>query len=358
MIYEDAKNIIDSLLISEEEFEKSQNYSFLGMIFSKRKSLVKKTVDEFKGLTDKNPKDIISEYETQEAISNNIQTQLEELQSKYDSLESDINEQIEFSNKFNEHHAIIDTLSKILNSDELLKDFLFDKFERESINEATMQTYIDATGDATIPNEYNTSLAKIEMMKKMLESFEKDFRQASKVQSDLDSNISKIRKAANSKGYNSTNINVKKIHEDIDRMLQSNGIKRNWCNNSLSHINNYQTRSSTDLLTWVVLYNVLISDIASSNNFDQSGALLIFGEEIGRLSEMEGLNFDITSIDTSDLTLIGQNLNDLDLDSVTRNLSSFTDNISSQVSSISDDVSTITTDTSSSFSNNAIGSDF
>lgn len=358
MIYTDAKFLMGSLLVGKDEFDKAKNYGLLGTIFSKRKRVVKEAVDEFKALTEKAPEDIIKEYEVQEAKTSELQSELDEIQARYDTLEGEINHQISLSNKYSEHTAIIDTLSKIINNDALLKDYLFEKFEKEKINDTVLQTYFDATGDATIPNEYNESLAKIEVLKKMLETLEKDYSQADKIERDLDSNMYKIRRAASRQGYKSTRIDADKITKDITRMRQANGIKRNWCNNSISHINSAQTRSSTDLLTWVVLYNVLISDIASANNFDQSGALLIFGEEIGRLSEMEGLNFDITSIDTSDLTLVGQNLNDLDLDSVTRNLSSFTDNISSQVSNISDDVSTITTDTSSSFSNSAIGSDF
>lgn len=350
MIYADAKSLMESLLVGKDEFDKAENYGLLGTIFSKRKRTVKEAVCEFKALTEKAPEDIIKEYEDQEAKTSKLQSELEEIQTRYDTLESEINHQISLSNKYNEHTAIIDTLSKIINNDTLLKDYLFEKFEKEKINDTVLQTYFNATGDATIPNEYNESLAKIEVLKKMLETLEKDYSQANKIERDLNSKMSKIRRAASRSGYKSTRIDADKIIKDITKMRQANSIKRNWCNNSIFHINNTQTRNSTDLLTWPVLYNLVIADVAASTDFEQSGALLMFSDEINGFSEVDGLDFDLHSIDTSDLALIGGELDNLDIDSVTRNLDSFTNDISNQVDSISNDVSTITTDTSSSMS--------
>jgi hypothetical protein len=252
------------------------------------------------------------------------------------------------------------------NNDRTKIDFMLDSFENYSLNSDDVASFAGKYEDIEINNKYQELMAKVKVLDKIKSSLTKSKNQMYDIESKLNKNLSKIRSVSSG---NSVKFDISGFNNKMKSLHKTSRSRTGWYENNSNSIINYHVGGSNDYLTWLVIYQAMLCDIAFADHVDQSGALMIFGDDMTIINnEMD--NVSLESLDLTELSGI-ENFNigtmsDIDtgsyIESSIREISSSMDTISSSIDKVSDSLSSSidsstssSTSSTSSFSSDSCG---
>jgi hypothetical protein len=334
--YEIAEELIDILKITEQEIIDAPKYKMLSCIFSPRKSKLKKLINQFDLLSKHDINIVYKEYTLNKEIISEKENLINELRSQKQNLRTSLdNAERTLMNRNDSVQHL-----KSIQDNSYQVDYLYKLFSRYELNDIQLKSFAEEQNSTELINTYSTAMAKQNMLLKISASMKGDVLAMNNLKGELDKHSSKLKKAASRNGSKSVSFDTNAFEKQFNSLVKRSRVKSNWYRSNSSNINNYNHSDTGSFITWFVIYNSLVGEIAFADEYDQSGALLMFSDEMSEL--VDGVDdFSLDGIELSELSELGDiDLSDIDsLDMSSLDMSSL--DIDSQISSISDSISEV-----------------